>query len=327
MPKTGVVHIGVGNFHRAHQALYFHRLAESSPRPSWFIQGVNLRPESSGLFERLQRRQGRYYLKTISAEGVVTWEEVQALQTLVDWTQNPEEAEALLVRTPFVTITVTEAGYYTHESARLNAAHPLIRQEIETKKNHGSIFGFLRAGLLRRRRVHQEGLTLICCDNIVHNGAMLEAHFQHYLELLGDDALRAWVQESVSFPNTMVDRITPRPPAGLSEETRLKFGVVEDATVLSEAYIQWVLEDKFSNTRPPLEAVGVQLVSDVTPFEHLKLRVLNGGHTAVAYMGALKGHACIDQAMRDPHIASFFDEFSARGSFTWACVGFMISPK
>lgn len=307
--SVGVVHVGLGAFHRAHQAVYFDQLMEETGDLSWGIAAVNLRATDAPLLENMRKSDG-YVLKTISTDGTVDYRQIRSHIAFADWSDNADHAEALLSKpeVKIITITVTESGYYMREDGSLNIDEPLISAEIGGGEQT-TIYAYLRAGLLRRAVSQAGKVTILCCDNLRQNGKLLKRTFGEYLDACGDSQLAAWVATNVTFPCSMVDRITPRPTPDTAAEIATLFGRPNDCSVLAEDFIQWVLEDKFIATKPPLDKVGVEIVDDVDPYEETKIRVLNGGHTGIAYLGALKGHETFDQAMADPEILDHFVRF------------------
>ncbi len=305
----GVVHVGLGAFHRAHQAVYFDQLMDQTGDLSWGIAAVNLRAADAPLLENMRNGDG-YALKTISTDGTVDYRQIRSHIAFADWSSDTDGAETLLSEpnVKIVTITVTESGYYMLEDGNLDVDHPLIKAEI----NDGSkdtIYAYLRAGL-KRRAIKQAGkITILCCDNLRQNGKLLQRNFREYLAACGDSQLAGWVASNASFPCSMVDRITPRPTPDISTEIATLFARPNDPSVLAEDFIQWIVEDNFVAAKPPLDNVGVQIVDDVDPFEETKIRVLNGGHTGIAYLGALAGYDTFDQAMADPEILGHFTRF------------------
>lgn len=304
---VGVVHVGVGAFHRAHQALYLDELLHDPAQRRWALAGVNLRAESVPLLERLAARGGRYVLKTVASDGASSWRELAALRELVDHGREPERAVALLARAEvqLVTMTVTEAGYYLDEAERL-----LLDEARAAEAQAGAtIYSYLRAGLNARRAAGAGAVTLLSCDNLRGNGRKLRAGLAQYLEAHGDADLGAWLADHASFPCCVVDRITPAPTAALAAETRELFGIEDDATVMGEDFRQWVIEDAFAGARPPLEQAGAQVTGEVRAYEDAKLRVLNGGHVAVGFAAALRGFEFFDRAIADPELSAFFDRY------------------
>ncbi|MFK7865988.1 MAG: mannitol dehydrogenase family protein [Alphaproteobacteria bacterium] len=316
--EVGVVHIGVGAFHRAHQAVYFDALLASGADSNWAIAGVNLRANESAVIDQLNGQHGQYYLKTISATGDVDWHLLKPHRYFVDWVSQPDRAEQLLAMpsVELVTMTVTESGYFTDDQGVLDVGYPLIANEINQKANLGSIYGYLRMGLMARMAALGDApITLLCCDNLRHNGQMLKSCLLHYLNQMGDMALLEWIDKNVSFPSAMVDRITPRAIPQLDDEMAAyckKFDASPlnaGTSIVSEDFIQWVIEDNFIGRRPLLEKIGVEFTDDITPYEDMKIRILNGGHTGLVYLGMLNHYEFFDQIMRDSDLAAFFDGF------------------
>ncbi len=310
---VGVVHIGFGAFHRAHQSVYLDDYMQATGDLRWGVAAVNLRAgESAALQSAAQdiARHDGYFLKSISAEGEVALRRVRCHIGFADWSADRAGAEALLSRASvhLVTITVTESGYYTDPNGDLNAADDLIKAEINGAAPH-SVYGFLRAALGARMAAGGAPITIACCDNIRQNGKMLHRNLLAYLRACGDSALAEWVQSHVAFPCSMVDRITPRSPASLSAEMTALIGAEVSAPIMAEDFIQWVLQDKAAAPMPDLGKVGVTVTADVDPYEETKIRVLNGGHTALVYLAALHGVVTFDAAMRQPDLNAHFQGF------------------
>ena len=308
--RPGILHVGVGAFHRAHQAVYLDELLEKSGSTSleWGIVGVNLRAESRPLADQLNARDGQYVLKNISNDGKMRYQEVRSLMKVLDWERNNQEVLKMMgsEEIKVITITVTESGYYLDSTSNLNVDHPDISSELRgTQSLTSSIYGCLYHGLKSRKTP----ITVQCCDNIRSNGDILSKCFMKYLELLGDESVCEWVKSNVTFPNSMVDRITPRPDEAQSSETESLFGIGRDPSVLSEDFTQWVIERKFASVYPDLMSVGCEIVENVHPYEEAKIRILNGGHTALAYFGVLKGFKTYDEAIRDTELESLFDRY------------------
>ena len=306
--RIGVVHVGVGAFHRAHQAVYFDDLMERTGDLGWAVAGVNLRAANSGDIERLRRARGAYVVKSYDPGGGSEFRMVRAHKAFFDWPKAPEGAEdiAAAAGVQVLSVTVTESGYCLADDGGLDLGNPEIRAELEgTGKS--SIYAYLRAVLGRRRAAEGRPLTVLCCDNLRENGTMLERNLAQYLTAAGDLELAAWVSDRVSFPCSMVDRITPRPDARHANEVAERFGIGDDFTVHCERFRQWVIDDRFSGVRPPLDSAGAELVEDVHPYEEAKIRILNGAHLALAYLAALRGFETYDAALRDPSLDSFFD--------------------
>ncbi len=261
--QTGIVHIGYGNFHRAHQAMYIDDYMENSGDLRWGIVAVNLRNEGF-------REIDDYILKTPSSCRIV-----RSHLDYIDWTKNRTIAKHMLTlpSVHLITITVTESGYAP--------GSPL--------------FEYLACGLRNRNTP----ITILCCDNIRQNGKVLEAQFLAYLYQTNQHEMVDWVKGNVKFPSCMVDRITPRTTSQLCQEIGRRYPHYMHNPVQTEEYSKWVIEDNFASDFPDLTQVGVNIVDNLEPFEETKIRVLNGGHTSLAYLGVLSGYHTFDQVMND----------------------------
>lgn len=313
---VGVVHLGYGAFHRAHQAVYLDDYMGISGDLRWGIAAVNLRGSEAEHFatakEDIARNDG-YYLKSFSPEGAVDLRRVRSHVAFVDWSHANAEAEALLSKASvhLVTITVTESGYYTDPNGNLNTADTTIKAEIAGGKPQ-SVYGYLRAALNARKSSTGALLTIACCDNIRQNGKMLRRNLASYLVACGDLELADWVDANVVFPCSMVDRITPRSPAELGPELSALIGAEITSPIMAEDFIQWVLQNSAKGPMPDLARAGVTVTADVDPYEETKIRVLNGGHTALSYLAALEGVETYDAAMRLPHLGEHFNNFETK---------------
>ncbi len=310
---VGVVHLGFGAFHRAHQAVYMDDYMQASGDLRWGIAAVNLRASEAQQFQNaaddINRHDG-YFLKSVSAKGDVELRRVRSHVAFFDWSAQRDATQALLSETSvhLVTITVTESGYYTDPNGNLNAADPVIAAEAIGDQPQ-SVYGYLRAALQGRMTTSAAPLTIACCDNIRRNGKMLHRNLLAYLALCGDTDLAAWVDENVAFPCSMVDRITPRSAPALRTEISELVGAEVTSPIMAEDFTQWVLQDKSAAAMPDLAQAGVTVTPDVDPYEETKIRVLNGGHTALCYLAALDGVETFDGAMRVPHLLEHFQRF------------------
>lgn len=310
---VGVVHLGFGAFHRSHQAVYIDDYMDVSGDLRWGIAAVNLRGSEAGHFQTAAddvARHDGYYLKSFSAEGQVALRRVRSHVQFTDWSADRSGAEGLLSMPSvhLVTITVTESGYYTDPNGNLNTTDATIAAEISGGVAQ-SVYGYLRAALQARMTSTGAPLTIACCDNIRQNGKMLNRNFVAYLEACGDATLADWTAKNVAFPCSMVDRITPRSEETLAAELSSLVGSKVASPVMAEDFIQWVLQDKAAGPMPDLAQSGVTVTPDVDPYEETKIRVLNGGHTAMCYFAALEGIETFDTIMRTPHLAAHFDAF------------------
>lgn len=318
--ETGVVHLGFGAFHRSHQSVYLDDYMEISGDLRWGIAAVNLRKPDAANFrhadEDNQRHDG-YYLKSYSFDGKVNLRRVRSHVQFADWSADKEDTEALLSlpSVHLVTITVTESGYYTDPDGKLNPADATIKAEISGEKCE-SVYAYLSAALAKRAASTNAPLTIACCDNIRQNGKMLRGNLLAYLKACKQTELMAWVEANVAFPCSMVDRITPRSPDSLSEELTELVGKQVTSPVMAEDFAQWVLQSQSAADMPDLAKAGVTVTPDVDPYEETKIRVLNGGHTALAYLAALEGVEKFDAAMRVPHLQEHFENFENKEVLT-----------
>lgn len=314
--QVGVVHLGFGAFHRAHQAVYLDNYMDSSNDLRWGIAAVNLRENDVADFktanEDIDRHDG-YYLKTYSAEGNVDMRRVRSHVKFSDWSADKDGSEALLslASVQLVTITVTESGYYTDPNGNLNTDDPTIKAEL-AGNGADTVYAYLSAALERRAASTNAPITIACCDNIRQNGKMLQRNLLSYLQASKKPELVSWVEKNVAFPCSMVDRITPRSPAELSAEMSDYVGATVAAPIMAEDFSQWVLQSISAADMPDLAQVGVTVTADVDAYEETKIRVLNGGHTALAYLAALEGVETFDAAMRVPHLLAHFKDFETK---------------
>ena len=305
--KIGFAHIGVGNFHRAHQAYYIDQYMNDTNDLNWGIVGINLRQNEKENLKNLKKRDGKYILKTISTDGQKKFNEIHSIIKLLDWNDNAEESESILTNPDIeiLTMTVTESGYYIDSSNQLNTQNEIVKKNIEGKESN-IIFSYLQKALNFRKKTCNKPITLICCDNIRNNGEMLKNTLNSYLKNCKDEELIEWIKVNVSFPSCVVDRITPRPPNNLSKEIEQTLNINEKCSVMAEPYIQWIVEDSFITKRPKLEKVGLKFVKNVNAYEEAKIRILNGSHVALSYFGALKGYKTYDQAINDKELQKYF---------------------
>lgn len=299
---TGIVHFGPGAFHRAHQADYVHRVvAEQDPR--WGIAAVSLR--SAGTIGGLRRQDGLYTLAILDTET--------SFRTIGVHNRffGPGEAEAL--RRQFldpgirvVSSTVTEKGYCLGPDGSLDFAHPDIQHDLRNPKSSQSLVGWLALALSIRRDENLPPLTVICCDNMVSNGRKLGRAVAELAQRI-DPELARWIEGEVRFPNTMVDSITPATDDSLRQLVRERTGFDDSIPVRREAYAEWVIEDVLPTGAPDFASAGATLTSDVAGWEKAKLRILNGAHSSLAYLGLLIRHETVYDAMRDEVLAGFIE--------------------
>jgi fructuronate reductase len=292
---VGIVHLGLGAFHRAHQAV-FTEDAVRAAGGAWGIAGVSLRHADAA--EALTPQDGLYAVETLAEEGGVRVMGVlrQALAA-----QNDPEAVLCATAAPgvhIVSLTVTEKAYRLDGAGVLDLTHPDIVHDLERPARPLSAVGWLTAGLARRRAAGGAPLTVISCDNLMGNGRKLEAAVRTMAERW-DAGLTAWIETEVAFPQTMVDCIVPATSPESRARIEAALGLADQACVSREAFAQWVIEDRFKGPRPAWERAGVEFVADVALYERLKLHVLNAAHSALAYLGLSQGHTFIRHAIAD----------------------------
>ncbi|MFO1324918.1 MAG: mannitol dehydrogenase family protein [Burkholderiales bacterium] len=305
---VGILHLGLGAFHRAHQAVYTDDVLAADPR--WGICGVSLKTPRA--IEPLAAQDGLYTLLTRSGDGTAARVIGALRETLF-----AGAARARLVSRfadPAITVvsaTVTEKGYcHDPASGALNEAHPDIVHDLAHPDAPESAIGIVVAGLAARRAANGGPLAFVCCDNLPHNGRMVEG-LVHAFARRRDAALHAWIRDRVTFPATMVDRIVPATTDADIAEAQRRLGVHDAAPVTAEPFGQWIIEDRFAAARPRWEDAGAQFVADVAPFELMKLRLLNGSHSTLAYLGFLMGHEYVWQACGDPLLATLVERMMA----------------
>ncbi|HEC8323052.1 TPA: mannitol dehydrogenase family protein [Providencia rettgeri] len=299
--KSVWMHIGAGSFHRAHQAWYLHRLIQQGD-DSWSIALGNIRNDTNSLLDNLTKQNGEYTLETVSPEGERHYEKITSVRKVLNWDENLSQLveQGRDKATRVIAFTVTEAGYYLTPQHELDAEQPDVKADLTGKMS--TIYGALTHILRARLAAHGEPVTLLNCDNLRHNGERFRHGFLSFLQLKGESELYQWVKEHTRSPNTMVDRITPRPTPDVAERVKQQTGWDDKAPVMGEAFIQWVIEDDFINGRPALENVDVEMVESVLPWEEAKIRILNASHSCIAWAGTLIGLSFIDESTRQSAI-------------------------
>ena len=300
---NGILHIGTGNFHRAHQAVYTDDILNQDAR--WGIVGASL--FSRATRDRLKPQEFLYTIcERAAAESMHRI--VGSISDVLSLGDQRAELMATLSSPSIkiVTLTVTEKGYCHTVNGELDEGHPDIQHDLANIQASRSMPGVLAAGLQGRKAAGAGPLTIVSCDNLSGNGKVLQQVIQNITQLL-DPALADWCESHLSFPETMVDRIVPQPTEEDRSEFRHARGVQDEALLITEHFRQWVIEDNFMTDRPPWEAAGVQIVQNVAQFEMVKLRMLNAAHSALAYFGLISGYDYIHEAMADETLASFAD--------------------
>jgi mannitol 2-dehydrogenase len=283
--SIGIVHFGVGGFHRAHQAMYVDRLLNQGLARDWGICGVGVLPGDQRMRDALRSQDNLYTLILEHPDGT---REPRVIGSLVDFRYAPDDPESVLEllsdpATRIISLTITEGGY----NQPLSAVFPLVTEALN-----------------RRRERGLASPTIVSCDNIVENGQVARRAFTSYAEGF-NPGLAQWMRVNTKFPDSMVDRITPVTTAEVIERLGSEYGVQDAWPVAAEPFAMWVLEDDFVDGRPPLDKAGVQLVDDVSPYEAMKLRLLNASHQGLCYFAYLAGYRLVHEAAQDPMIAEF----------------------
>ncbi|MGF1687826.1 mannitol dehydrogenase family protein [Photobacterium japonica] len=305
------LHIGLGSFHRAHQAWYLDQLIKTGDT-AWTIAAGNIRNDAEEVAQTLAQQGGQYVLETISPKGECTYETINAISKILPWQPDlsPLIHEGAKATTKVIAFTVTEGGYYLDTQYRLDTQHTAIQADLAG--DHQTIYGTI-AKILHLRMQQQSGaVTLLNCDNLRHNGERFYAGLVEFLTRQGNNELLTWVSQHVASPNTMVDRITPRPTADLPARIKEKTGITDNAPVMGETFIQWVVEDAFADVRPPLENVGVEMVDSVIPYEEAKIRLLNAPHACIAWLGTLLGYQFIHESTLDEVIYRIAHDYATQ---------------
>ncbi|MFL9873212.1 D-arabinitol 4-dehydrogenase [Paraburkholderia megapolitana] len=302
-----ILHIGVGSFHRAHQAWYLHRLnaTRQDGEPHWSLSVGNIRDDMRAALDALAAQHGVYTLETVTPHGERAYETIRSIERVLPWSAN---LDALVEAgsdpaCKIVSFTVTEGGYYLDEHHRLDTANPDLAADLAGART--TIYGALAAILEARMQRNAGPVTLQSSDNLRSNGERFHAGMSEFLERRGATALRQWFDAHTTSPNSMVDRITPRPTDDVRERVRAATGFDDTCPVMGESFIQWVIEDRFCAGRPAWERVGAELVESVLPYEEAKIRILNATHSCIAWAGTLVGLSYIHEGTLDADIRQF----------------------
>ena len=297
-----MLHLGLGSFHRAHQAVYLNEL-HALGDTRWALAGGNIRPDMAQTIADLQAQDGAYTLETVTPQGVYEYNRITAIKKVVTYDDALTGLVAIAkdASTRIISFTVTEAGYYLDANEQLDLSFADLTADITRVKaglaGH-TIYGAL-CTLLRARMnacsASGAGITLLNCDNLRHNGDRARSGLLQFITLIDDTALATWVQQHTTCPNAMVDRITPRPTPTVAERVKAATGRDDPASLMGESFIQWVIEDNFANGRPAFERVGVEMVTDVAAYEEAKIRLLNATHSCIAWAGTLLGMTYIHE--------------------------------
>jgi mannitol 2-dehydrogenase len=305
--QVGIVHFGVGGFHRAHQAMYLDRLMNAGRAVDWAICGVGVMEADREMQQALEAQDFLYTLVEKHSDGRY---DARIIGSIIDYLYAPDDPGAVIERlsdqaTRMVTLTITEGGYGVNDATgKFNPEISEIARDLEPDASPHTVFGLVTTALAQRWARGQTPFTIVSCDNLQGNGDRAREAFTTFARLV-DPALADWMEAEVRFPNSMVDRITPATTDADREEVRVRFGIDDRWPVVCEPFVQWVLQDTFSAGRPALDAVDVEVVDDVEPYELMKLRLLNASHQGLGYFGRLCGYELVHEAAQDPLFRSF----------------------
>jgi len=313
----GIFHIGVGGFHRAHQALYLDEYFHQNPDSDWGICGVGLLEFDQRMRDALNSQNCLYTLVERSPES----DSARVIGSITQYLFAPDNRQSVIdaLASPqcrIVTLTITEGGYYYIEgSGEFDVNHPTIQHDLQHPDQPIGVYGFLTAALDQRRKQGLPPFTVLSCDNLQGNGNIVRTMLTAFAKLQ-DPELGDWISSNVAFPNCMVDRITPATAPADIEMIRAQFGIEDAWPVVAEPFLQWVVEDKFCAGRPNLESVGVQFTDDVHPYEMMKIRLLNASHLLIGYLGTLMGYTFVHETMADPLIRQAVERLMAEVTST-----------
>ncbi|WP_214323820.1 mannitol dehydrogenase family protein [Nonomuraea sediminis] len=308
---VGIVHFGVGGFHRAHQAMYLDGLMNEGKAHDWAICGVGVLPGDARMRDALAAQDDLYTLVLKHPDGT---REARVIGSITEYLFAPDDPEAVIEKMAdpavrIVSLTITEGGYNIHPvTGAFDAESPAIQADLAPGALPATVFGLVAEALRRRKDRGITPFTVMSCDNIPGNGDVARRSFSAFAHLV-DPGLGDWVENTVAFPNSMVDRITPVTTGEDREDLTQRFGIRDAWPVVCEPFTQWALEEHFPGGRPPYEEAGVQVVADVEPYELMKLRLLNAGHQALCYFGYLSGYRYAHEAAADPAIARFLLDY------------------
>ena len=307
---VGIVHIGLGGFHRSHQAYYVDSLLASCTPKNWGICAVSLLQSDFHIYDVLTNQEGLYTLITPDQDSKYT---ARIIGSIVERIYAPENPDSLIQKLAnedlkIITLTITEGGYNISSDGGFNWSNQDVVWDLSHLDNPKTVFGYLCTGLKLRKSKGLKGVTIQSCDNIEHNGDVIRRMLYSFVEKVDLDLVK-WMDENVTFPNSMVDRITPVTSDELKNEVTNLFQLEDGWPIIAESFCQWIIEDNYANGRPDWERVGVHLVKDVTPYEKMKIRLLNGGHTLVGLAGYLCGHKYIHESVEDADILKLWRKY------------------
>ncbi|MGW5238377.1 mannitol dehydrogenase family protein [Monashia sp. NPDC004114] len=311
--SVGIVHFGFGNFHRSHEAVYIDQLMQGGSSREWGICGVGVLPRDRVMRDVMRAQDCLYTLVERHADGSLA---PRVIGSVIEYLFGPDDPEAVYARlvdpdVRIVSLTVTEGGYLRNPATgEFDPSSEAVVHDVQNLDNPRTVFAYIVEGLRRRRAANLPPFTVLSCDNLQGNGDVARQSVCELARLV-DDGLAEWIRSAVSFPNCMVDRITPATTEDDGAVLAREFGLDDGWPVPAEPFSQWIVEDRFPLGRPQLETVGVQFVEDVRPYELMKLRLLNASHQALAYFGAPLGYVLVDETMRDDRIREYLERYMA----------------
>lgn len=309
--KNGILHFGVGNFFRAHEAFYVDEILKDDPE--WGIVGVGLTgsERSRKKAETFTAQDCLYSLTSTAPSGEHS---TRIIGCLRDYLLAPADPEAVLKHLAdpairIVSMTITEGGYNMDEkTGEFDLEDESVKADLQNPEQPSTVFGYVVEGLRRRREAGLPAFTVMSCDNLRHNGNVARKAFLGYARARDAD-LASWIEDNATFPNSMVDRITPTVTPDIHDRLNKESGLDDDLPVMAEDFHQWVMEDRFADGRPPLEKAGVQFVEDVTPYEQVKIRMLNASHIMLCFPGILVGYEYVAEAVKDSDLRGNVETF------------------
>ncbi|WP_165748717.1 mannitol dehydrogenase family protein [Cellulophaga sp. Z1A5H] len=309
--KTGIAHIGLSNFHRAHQAYYIHELIEKHDELNFGICGIDLLESDRKIYNILKDQDGLYTLVIKNADGT---QEYKIIASIIEYFYGPENPLAAIERLArpdikIISLTIAEDGYHLNETTgEFNLTHPKVKEDTISKFNPKTVFGYLTQAFMLRKHRGLPGCTILSCDNIKANGATIKKSFYTYVEKT-EPSLLPWLKKNTSFPNSMVDRITTVTTTKDIELLKETYNIHDQWPVVCEPFSKWIIEDDFIAGRPDWDKVGIEFVQDIEPYENTKLRILNAGHSILGILGTLNGYKYVHEVANDEHFIFFLESF------------------
>lgn len=321
--KAGIMHFGVGAFHRSHQALFLDDTIAKTDKSgnsnrSWGIVGVGLLPADLPMRDAMKAQNCLYTVNEKSPSGET---KTRIIQSMVEYIYAPDNFEYVVERLSdpsikIVSLTITEGGYLMNHNGEFQSDHPSVIKDLTSPALPQSAFGIIIEALSRRRKAGNPAFTVMSCDNLRHNGNQARKACITFANLRDPD-LASWISQNVTFPNSMVDRITPAMNADTRRALNERSGISDLIPVIAEDFKQWVLEDNFKYGRPDYEVAGVTVTHDVAPYEEAKIRLLNGSHSMISYPAFLSGLRKVDTALVDPLFYSYILSFLENDASPW----------